>query len=569
MAARLAEETAQLQELEKALSIQSDGELAEIVAEQLTATIPDISVGVSTGGATFSAALGRGNIVAGLQAIGRAKNLAASVHTFNASKAAIVAGWRRRDDDWKLQKDLAARELTQIDKQMTAAGIRVAIAQQDLNNTAKQVEQSQEIQDYLRDKYTGGELYNWMAGAISTTFFQSYQLCYDFAKQAERSFRFDLGLTTSNFITFGSWDSQRKGLLSGERLHLQLKQMEHAYLKANRRELELTKHYSLVQNDPQALVTLKARGQCEFELPEAMFDMDYPGHYMRRVKTVSVTIPAVVGPYTSVNCTLTLLRDKTRVKNTAFDQYAEREGEEDDRFVTNWTRTQAIATSSGQNDSGLFELAFRDERYLPFEGAGVAGSRWRLEMDPDCNGFDFKTLPDVVLHVRYTARDGGAPLKSAAKAALKEAIGAEAARPQTRMFSMKHEFPTEWYQLTRTAAASCTISLVQERFPSLFKGKTLTTGKVGIYAVLKDGVKPSASLKVGLTPPAGTEVAFDLGIKAKWQNILAPKAMQDMNTVVNTTPADAAWVLSTKSGDVAKEVDDLLLVCEYAITDGN
>ena len=43
---------------------------------------------------------------------------------------------------------------------------------------------------------------------------------------------------------------QRKGLLSGERLYLQLKQMESAYVNANRRGYELTKHYSLVQNDP-------------------------------------------------------------------------------------------------------------------------------------------------------------------------------------------------------------------------------------------------------------------------------------------------------------------------------
>ena len=269
--------------------------------------------------------------------------------------------------------------------------IRVAIAQQDLDNTTRQIEQSQEIQEFLRNKFTGEELYNWMQGEISTIFFQCYQMTYDLAKKAERCFRFELGLVNSNFIQFGAWDSLRKGLLSGERLYLQLKQMERAYLDGNRREYELTKHYSLVLNDPQALITLKGLGQCEIELPEALFDTDYPGHYMRRVKSVSLTIPAVVGPYAGVNCTLTLLRDKTRVKATPVDGYAERDGEEDDRFMTNWAPVQAIATSTGQNDSGLFELNFRDERYLPFEGAGAI-SRWRIELDPDSNGFDFNTL---------------------------------------------------------------------------------------------------------------------------------------------------------------------------------
>ncbi len=565
---RIAEEANQLNELAQAQTLQEEAQSDEGIASDVATYVPDVSAGViELKKPLLTATVGRGNVIAAFQARSREKNFEASVHSFNANKSSIEAVWKRRTDEWKLQEKLAAGELAQIDKQIAAAGIRVAIAEKELHNTARQIEQSQEIDEFMRRKFTNADLYGWRAGELSTIYFQCYQMTYDLARQAERSYRFELGLTKSNFVTFGSWESQRKGLMSGERLHFQLRQMERAYLDANRRELELTKHHSIVQNDPQALIELKARGQCEFELPEALFDMDYPGHYMRRIKTVSVTIPTVIGPHASVNCTLTLLRDKTRVKSIALDQYAERDGEEDDRFVTNWVRPQAIATSGGQNDSGVFELAFRDERYLPFEGAGIAGSRWRLEMDPDCNAFDLKTLPDVVLHVRYTARDGGAPLKRAAKAAVAEAVGAEATRPQARLFSLKHEFPTEWHQLTRaTAAASCALPLVQERFPFLFKGKSLTTGRVGIYAVLKAGAKP-ASLSIGLTPPGGTESTIDLAARARWRGILPPKATPDLAIEVNTDPAAATWVITTKSGDVAKEVDDLLLMCEYAISD--
>ena len=38
-----------------------------------------------------------------------------------------------------------------------------------------------------------------------------------------------------------------------------------------------------------------------------MFDLDYPGQYMRRIKSVTLTIPASTGPYTGVHCRLTLL----------------------------------------------------------------------------------------------------------------------------------------------------------------------------------------------------------------------------------------------------------------------
>jgi hypothetical protein len=42
----------------------------------------------------------------------------------------------------------------------------------------------------------------------------------------------------------------------------------------------------------------------------------------------------------------------------------------DDQFTKNFSPIESIATSTGQNDSGLFELNFRDERYLPFEVQG-------------------------------------------------------------------------------------------------------------------------------------------------------------------------------------------------------
>lgn len=79
---------------------------------------------------------------------------------------------------------------------------------------------------------------------------------------------------------------------------------------------------------------------------------------------------------------------------------------EDTRIVSTYAATEAIATSSGQNDSGMFELNFRDERYLPFEFSGAV-SRWRIELPLENNQFDMETLSDVILHLNFTAREGG------------------------------------------------------------------------------------------------------------------------------------------------------------------
>jgi Tc toxin complex TcA C-terminal TcB-binding domain len=55
----------------------------------------------------------------------------------------------------------------------------------------------------------------------------------------------------------------RKGLLAGERLALDLRRLEMAYLEQNRREYEINRHVSLVLHDPMALITLKETGECE------------------------------------------------------------------------------------------------------------------------------------------------------------------------------------------------------------------------------------------------------------------------------------------------------------------
>jgi hypothetical protein len=192
---------------------------------------------------------------------------------------------------------------------------------------------------------------------------------------------------------------------------------------------------------------LKSTGKCEFELPEVLFDMDYPGHYKRRIKSVSVSIPCIVGPYTGLNATLRLLQNKFR--NSAIpNNYKEKTEESDERFNSFIIPIAAIAASSGQNDSGMFELNFKDERYLPFEGAGVI-SKWRLEL-PDIHQFDYETISDVVVHIRYTAAEGGERLK---KEALREVNNfmknADDLAKEEGLFTIidiNHDFATEWHK---------------------------------------------------------------------------------------------------------------------------
>ena len=201
--------------------------------------------------------------------------------------------------------------------------------------------------------------------------------------------RFERGLSDSNFIQFGYWDTAHDGLLSGERLYIGLKQLEAAYMEKRGHLYEISRTISLRQVNPLALLQQREIGQCEFALPEVLFDMDHPGHYMRRIKSVALTVPCVVGPYTSLNCTLRLLEHTFRTSPITKPSYAPdpQSDEPDPRFSTVSVPISSIAVSSGQNDSGVFELNFKDERYLPFEGAGVI-SKWRLELPTAFRQFD-------------------------------------------------------------------------------------------------------------------------------------------------------------------------------------
>ena len=101
--------------------------------------------------------------------------------------------------------------------------------------------------------------------------------------------------------------------------------------------------------------------------------MDYPGHFKRRIKSVSISIPCIAGPYTNINATLRLMKNKFRNSSIAknANDYLEKTEENDERFSSFIIPISAIAASSAQNDSGMFELNFKDERYTPFEGAGL------------------------------------------------------------------------------------------------------------------------------------------------------------------------------------------------------
>jgi hypothetical protein len=546
---------------------------AELIAGILH-LIPGLKSGAPT---TIGATYGGDNVGPAAQAFGSVAGTMASMMNTAASLSATLGSHQRRQDDWTHQADLATRELEQVKKQIAAAEVRSAITERELQNHDLQVENTKSEHEFMRDKFTSRELYGWMVGQIAGIYFKSYQLAYDVAKRAERTYRYELGLKDSNFIDFGYWDSLKKGLLAGERLHHDLRRMDVAYLDQNKREYEVTKHVSLNALDPIGMLKLKQTGECFVNLPEAIFDLDYPGHYLRRLKSVSITIPCVVGPYATVNCTLTLHNSTIRHMNTLMNDEYRRQGDDDRRFTDSIGAVQTIVTSNAQNDSGVFEANLRDERYLPFEGKGVI-STWRLQLPRDFPAFDHETISDVVLHLRYTAREGGELLRRTAaaelSAAVDEAVQSAEQQGLARSFSLRHEFPSDWHRFLNPPAGvtgdqAIRLNLEKSRFPFLLQSKPIALSRIRLFVKVKpeftgdyvDAEELNVSLQPG-TQPSTTALPWDT-----WKGLVRADLETDGPLGDWTL---AAWRqpggTMTHSRLHPSALEDIVAVCGYTIS---
>jgi len=463
-------------------------------AAAIFAALPDVVAGASGFGGSPHVTLKMGG-----DALSGAANATASVleifaglESHRSNKAGIQAGWERRNTDWDFQVQLADKELEQIDSQIQGGESRIRIAKAELASLERQLKSSQEVEAFLSSKFTKEAMYGWMAAKLSGMYLAAYQLAYQLAKQVEACYTFERRSEPKVGVTFEPWDGLRKGLLAGETLAMDLRRLELEYMNNNTRDPEITKSVSLVSLDPSAVIALKTTGICTFTLPEALFDLDHPGHYYRRIKSVSVTVPCVTGPYSGVNGQLTLNSAKIRMSDTATTSATYKaEG-----LTTDKRTSGPIVLSSGQADMGMFETNLRDERFLPFEGCGVVESEWELKVPQASNSFDLDTISDVVLRIQYTAvisksESFAAAALAAAKIPSNPLVpttptsSAGSAPNQTNLvksFSLRHEFADAWHAWVRDPSQPLAITLTPDRFPIAYRGRALDVTEIGLLA---------------------------------------------------------------------------------------
>ncbi|MHC8346663.1 Tc toxin subunit A-related protein [Pseudomonas sp. RT6P73] len=363
--------------------------------------------GLSNGGMRYGSVLYAASTVV---------EVGASVLSQSASIMEMSEQYRRRQAEWTLMRDQAIKEVAQIGKQLDVEKQQQTIQQKQLQQLTQQQSHLKETRDFLSTRFSGEALYQWMTGQLSTLYFQAYDGVMSLCLSTEAAWQYETGVFDGpRFIQPSVWNDRYHGMLVGESLKMGLQRLEQAYLMRNQRKLEIVHTVSLkalLEGEGQSdwKTTLLNQGTLGFVLTERHFAERYPGHYLRQIAAVSVTLPALVGPYQDIRAVLSQIC-------SGFVTQPEIEGVQyllDKTGNSSWVQSnlrahQQVALSTGMDDSGAFQLSFGEERYLPFEGTGAVSS-WQLSFpNHRCDDQQkmLASLTDIIVRVRYTARDGG------------------------------------------------------------------------------------------------------------------------------------------------------------------
>ncbi|RVD83445.1 uncharacterized protein DFL_007831 [Arthrobotrys flagrans] len=209
-----------------------DPSLAASVADEQLLLLPEESEEINKAIAyqDWTAAIGTGikwggNFLGGATgAVARGLQIYATILNNSSANAGRKANFLRALQDHIFQANNYGHEPKNIDNQIATQRLRVSTTEQGILNQQTALDQVTQVERFPRTQYTNQELYAWMGSETRSLYNSAYDLTYDLAKRAEKSFQFERPqMSTASYIEMGYWSSARDGLLAGEALFLGLK----------------------------------------------------------------------------------------------------------------------------------------------------------------------------------------------------------------------------------------------------------------------------------------------------------------------------------------------------------
>jgi len=153
-----------------------------------------------------------------------------------------------RPQGWEHQAKQAEHELKELERQIKGAEIHKDLTTRSLEVHEKSLDQLNEVYEFFSDKFSNLGLYTWLSTTLQRLYREAYNSAYAMAKLAEQTYRFERSDDTSELLGSGHWEAPKAGLLAGERLSIDLLNLERKFIETNYRSLEINQSFSSLAN---------------------------------------------------------------------------------------------------------------------------------------------------------------------------------------------------------------------------------------------------------------------------------------------------------------------------------
>ncbi|PFO90335.1 toxin, partial [Bacillus cereus] len=374
--------------------INTSSEVAMTIAGALDMA-PNV-FGLATGGSRWGAAS---------TAVAQGLQITANVKEQTANIMDISESYRRRREDWMLQRDAAEQEEAQLNSQIVVLQEQINMARKQIVMSETEQANAEAIYQLQSTRFTSQALYNWIVGRLSSLYYQMYDATLSLCFMAKDALEKELGKDkTTGMFTLPVWNDLYQGLLAGEALMVEIQKLDNLWLEENKRGMEAVKTVSLdtlirkensdftfiniVQKVLNGKIPEDVNGvnvKLQNDIFSASLDLSslsLKNSYNqmeknRTIKNLSVTLPALLRPYQDIEATLSL-------------------------------GGETVTLSHGVDDSGLFITDLNDSRFLPFEGMDLLSGILTLAIfhtgkDGDQRAL-LESLNDVIFHIRYVMK---------------------------------------------------------------------------------------------------------------------------------------------------------------------
>ena len=391
-------------------------------------------------------------MASGLAAVSAAADLGAGFAGVLANNAELDAqqnafkgSLERQTDGWRLNQSMATWDATIAGDQITAATARQKVATDEASIAVAQAQNAAALLTFLATKFTNVQLYSWMVDVLGPLYRHQLQLATATALLAQQQLAFErqqrpptfikpdyvIDATASNLTAAQS----SSGLTGSARLLSDVNDLNTYAYSTDQRKLQLMQSFSLAQLAPIDFIRFRQSGDMSFTIPLPLFDQSFPGHYLRLIRRLRVSIVGLIPPTPGIRATLT----SSGISSVVVPG---------DTFQTlRIARApETVSYTSPVNATGTFELDAQPDLMNSFEGNGV-DMAFRLTMPRAANPFNYGSLADVIVIYEYTAL----PSSDYARQVIRRMPG----RTSNAIdFSLRRDFPDAWYSLLAQAQAT-------------------------------------------------------------------------------------------------------------------